>query len=115
MKNQSICIISLFLVISCSPSKSELFKETDIFVESLETTYESYGAFGGTKHSKITSDSLYQVTPIGRLINVKILKVVEKKVYDNLKDDLQEHYKDDNRVNDVYINNGGTIMIDCRN
>lgn len=30
-------------------------------------------------------------------------------------EDLKSHYKDDKRVNDVYRNNGGTIMIDCRN
>jgi len=53
--------------------------------------------------------------PVGRLINVKILKVVSDDIYKDLKEDLKSHYKDDTRVNDVYINNGGTIMIDCRN
>lgn len=110
-----IYFIVLTFMVGCSPSKNELYKETDFFVESLETNYESYGLLGGSKHSKTTSDGLYQITPIGRLINVKILKVVDVDVYDELKEDLDNHYKNDKRVHKVYINNGGTIMIDCRN
>jgi hypothetical protein len=53
--------------------------------------------------------------PIGRLINVKILKIVKEDYYKELENDLKEHYKNDKRVNDVFINNAGTIMIDCRN
>ena len=53
--------------------------------------------------------------PIGRLINVKILKVVTDDVYKDLMEDLKSHYKKDTRVNNVYINNAGTIIIDCRN
>ena len=65
-------------------------------------------------HIKTTSDGQYQVMPVGRLINVKILKVVSDDVYKDLEEDLKRHYKDDKRVNDVYRNNGGTLMIDCR-
>ena len=53
--------------------------------------------------------------PIGRLINVKILKVVNYEVYKDLEEDLKSHYKNDKRVNNVYINKVGTIIIDCRN
>ncbi|WP_185967812.1 hypothetical protein [Formosa sediminum] len=53
--------------------------------------------------------------PFGRLINVKIMEVVEDETYKDLRDDLTDHYEDDNRVNKVYINQGGTIMIDCKN
>jgi hypothetical protein len=53
--------------------------------------------------------------PVGRLINVKIMEAVDNEVYKELEEDLKSHYKDDERVNDVYINNAGTIMIDCRN
>lgn len=52
--------------------------------------------------------------PIGRLINVKILKVVSDEVYNDLMEDLKSHYNKDKRVNNVYINNSGTIIIDCR-
>ena len=110
-----ICFLILAFVVSCSPSKKELYNITDSFVESLYTTYESYGILGGQEHIRTTSDGQYQVMPFGRLINVKILKVVSDDVYKDLKEDLQNHYKNDKRVNDVYINNGGTIMIDCRN
>jgi len=101
--------------VSCSSSKKELFVLTDSFVESLQTTYESYGILGGTEHIKTTTDGQYQVMPVGRLINVKILKIVNNDVYKDLEEDLASHYKNDRRVNDVYINNAGTIMIDCRN
>jgi len=110
-----VYILILAFVVSCSPSKKELYGLTDYFVESLQTTYDSYGILGVQKYIKITSDGQYQVMPVGRLINVKILKVVNDDVYKDLKEDLKNHYKNDRRVNDVYISNGGTIMIDCRN
>ena len=53
--------------------------------------------------------------PIGRLINVKILKSVNDDIYKDLEENFISHYKKDKRVNKVYINNGGTIIIDCRN
>lgn len=114
MKKIIYFLIITFLV-SCSPSKKELYGLTDSFIESLQTTYDSYGILGGKEHIKTTSDGQYQVMPVGRLINVKILKVVTDDVYKDLEEDLKNHYKDDKRVNDVYRNNGGTIMIDCRN
>lgn len=110
-----ISLILLILIIGCSQSKKELYTETDAFVQSLETTYESYGLLGGTDHSITTSDGLYTISPIGRLINVKILKVVSDEEYEKLRKSLERHYKNDTRVNDVYICGGGTVMIDCRN
>ena len=110
-------IILLFITItifSCS-SRSELFKETDSFVQSLQTEYESYGILSGDKYSKTTSDGLYTITPIGRLINVKIQKVVDSKEYEDLQKDLENHYEGNPKVNSVYICQAGTIMIDCRN
>lgn len=110
-----IYITLITFLASCSPSKKELFELTDSFVESLQTTCDSYGILGGTDHMKTTSDGQYQVMPVGRLVNVKILKVVNDDVYKDLEEDLKSHYKNDKRVNDVYRNNAGTIMIDCRN
>ena len=116
MKNK-ILILSIYLLvlISCSSSKSELFKETDMFVESLQATYESYGLLTGTNHAKKTSDGLYTITPVGRLINIKIEKVVENGEYEELQQDLKDHYKGNSNVKDIYICGAGTIMIDCRN
>ncbi|MDI5897912.1 hypothetical protein [Flavobacterium yafengii] len=116
MKNKILILsIYLFLIIGCSPSKNELFKETDSFVELLQTTYESYGILGGSEYAKTTSDGLYTITPVGRLINVKIQKVAKSGEYEELKQDLKDHYEGNVKVNDVYICNAGTIMIDCRN
>ena len=94
----------LFIAIGCSPSKKELFEITDEFVQSLDSTYESYGAFGGIEYQKTTSDGRYTVFPMGRLINVKIEEYVESDVYEKLRKRLERHYKNDNRVNKVYIN-----------
>lgn len=116
MKNKILILsIYLFIIIGCSPSKNELFKETDSFVESLQTAYESYGILGGSEHTKTTTDGLYTITPVGRLINVKIQKVAENGEYEELKQDLKDHYEGNPKVNDVYICQAGTIMIDCRN
>lgn len=109
-----ILITITALLIGCSSSKTELFSITDSFVESLQTTYESYGTFGALKYQKITSDHKYQITPIGRLINVKILEEVSSKEYRDLAKKLEKHYKSDSNVHDVYISEAGTIMIDCR-
>ncbi|MBN9483843.1 MAG: hypothetical protein BGO70_09570 [Bacteroidetes bacterium 43-93] len=114
MKKLLIYTLTVLLIAGCSRSKSKLYKETDSFVESLSTTYESYGLFGGTEHSKTTEDGKYKITPIGRLINVKIMEAAGDGEYEDLKDDLEGHYKGDARVNKVYICQAGTIMIDCR-
>lgn len=114
MKKILVFTFLLFLI-SCSSNKNELYKLTDSFVQSLQTDYQSYGLAGGINELKVTSDSLYQVTPIGRLINVKILKEDNVKDYNDLIEDLKNHYKKDKRVNEVYLNNLGTIIIDCRN
>ena len=117
MKKMFFIIVALMMCVfvSCSPSKKELYKTTDYFVESLQTTYESYGLLNIESYTKKTSDGKYQVTPVGRLIIVKISEAVESDVYQDLKEDLERHYKNDDRVNSVFINNGGTITIDCRN
>jgi len=114
MKKLFIYVLTLLLIAGCSQSKRELYKETDSFVESLATTYESYGLFGGTEHSRTTEDGKYKITPIGRLINVKIMEAASDNEYENLRADLEGHYKGDARVNKVYICQAGTIMIDCR-
>lgn len=115
MKKFFIISISLFILVGCSSNKKELYKITDEFVESLSTIYESYGVLSGDAYSRSTSDKLYTITPIGRLINVKILKAASEKEYESLRADLADHYKNDHRVNNVYICNAGTVMIDCRN
>lgn len=110
-----ILLVILTFIVSCSPDKKQLYSITDSFVESLQTTYNSYGIFGGGDHIKATSNGMYLVMPAGRLINVKILKPVDDYVYKKLEENLKKHYKNDKRVKNVYVSNAGTIMIDCRN
>jgi hypothetical protein len=105
-------ILIVIFITSCSLGYNELFKETDKFVESLTTTYKSYGLSG--KHDVTTSDGLYGIMPMGRLIIVKIEKVVDDKEYEKLRNALERDYRNDKRVNKVYINQGGTVAIDCR-
>ena len=62
-----------------------------------------------------TGDSKYSVTPMGRLIIVKNEEYVSNDKYESLRKDLERHYKNDRRVNRVYISQGGTVVIDCRN
>lgn len=112
---KKIILFFITIIIFGCANNSELFKQTDSFVESLQTQYDSYGIFGGEKYSKTTSDGLYTILPIGRLINVKIQKIASPEEYEDLKKDLEDHYQDDSRVNSVYICQAGTIMIDCRN
>lgn len=114
MKKITLILIMIITLIGCT-SNNELYKETDAFVELLNTTQESYGMFNISENSKVTSDGIYAISPVGRLINVKILNPVDGIEYENLKEDLKNHYEGDPRVNDVYICGAGTIMIDCRN
>ena len=110
-----LVIIMILGLTSCSFINSELFEINDSFVESLSSTYERYGILNSTDNTKTTKDGEYTITPIGRLINVKINKPVSSEDYENLEKSLQSHYKGNSNVNNVYISNAGTIMIDCRN
>lgn len=110
----AFCLSLVF--ISCGEIvHRELYEKTDHFVEQLTTQYQSYGIFGATDRKVETSDGKYQIMPVGRLINVKILEVVDDDTYRKLRDDLASHYSKDARVNRVYIAAAGTVMIDCRN
>lgn len=115
MKKILFIVVMCFTIVSCNAEKNELYEHTDYFVESLNTTYESYGLLGGAEYTRYTDNGYYKITPIGRLINVRIEEIVDDKEYEKLRKDLENHYKNDKRVNRVYICGGGTIMIDCRN
>jgi len=116
MKNifSTLSLAAVLLLSSCTSKYSQVYEHTDFFVESLETTYESYGMLGGMDYKRTTEDGKYQIFPIGRLINVKIMEEVPMSEYEKLKEDLANHYKDDHRVNEVYICEAGTVMVDCR-
>ena len=116
MKKITLSLLAAFVFVSCNFIKyHEVYSLTDEVVELLESEYESFGLIGGTDFIKYTKDKEYKVTPIGRLINVKIERYAEMDEYEDLRDALKSHYSGDSRVNDVYICNLGTVMIDCRN
>ncbi len=111
-----ICIVLLLTLCSCNNIKySNLFEITDDFVEKLQTTYQSYGMLGGMKYTQYTKDKEYKVNPMGRLINIRIEHYADDEEYESLRKALESHYSNDRRVNQVYRNQAGTIMIDCRN
>lgn len=110
-----ICIFAMTLLCGCDRIKyGELFEITDEFVNDLHSSYRSYGLFGGMEYIKYTKDKEYKVFPIGRLINVRIEHRANDDEYESLRKALESHYSDNHRVNQVYRNGAGTIMIDCR-
>lgn len=108
----SLLFCSLVLV-SCE-SHTDLYKQTDYFVGQLSTSYQSYG-LQGLSYKRYADGGKYSITPMGRLIIVKIEKYAPDSEYDTLRRILEKHYKGDYRVNKVYINQGGTVVIDCGN
>lgn len=116
MKKLLLLFSILAILYSCNNIKyRELYTITDEFVESLQTTYQSYGVLGGMDYTKYTKDKEYKVVPIGRLINVRIERYADDDEYESLRKALELHYSGDSRVHQVYRNQAGTIMIDCRN
>ncbi len=109
-----LLVLGTCLFTACD-NKKELYKQVDYFVEQLDTYYEHYDMFGKHRTKVVCGDRVYSVTPMGRLINVKIEDYVPDSDYEKLCKALEKHYKGDRRVNEVYICQAGTIMVDCRN
>ncbi len=114
-----ICSL-MFTITSCSKDDDEesktfsvLLRQTDHFIDMLDTVYDMYDAFG--LKSTDTSDGKFTVTPVGRLIVVKKTTLASDITYVQIKDALQNHYKNKPKVKSVFLNNGGTVTIDCRN
>lgn len=83
-----------------------LFYTTDRFVQKL-------GYSGSNADSETTSDRKYIVTSLGRLIIVK-KNITSGPSYIEVREALYSHYRTNSIVKDIFINNGGTITIDCR-
>lgn len=120
-KNYYVLTIVLFTLliigsVSCSSDDDNrsapysqftaLFNKTDYYVNKLKT-YKSL------VESEKTTDYKYTVSVIGRLITVKKNDYTGEP-YSTIKDALKYHYRDNYSVNDVFLNNAGTITIDCR-
>ena len=120
MKKSSLLLMLFFVVLmvgftSCSKDDDEvienteykaLFYTTDRFVNKL-------GYSSSSVDSETTSDGKYLVSVFGRLIIVK-KKSYAGPSYSVVQEALYSHYKSNSIVNNVFINNGGTITIDCR-
>ena len=121
MKKQLLLLSMLFIAVllvgftSCSKDDDDekenteykaLFYTTDNFVSKL-------GYSNSFTESKTTSDGKYLVSVLGRLVIVK-KKSSAGASYNEVREALYSHYKSNSRVKDVFINNGGTITIDCR-
>ncbi len=92
IKIMMMALMTCLILQSCSDNNkqhSELYVETDKFVNSLETTYDSYGLLNFEMYTVYTKDSTFRIMPIGRLVNVRIEKEVDKKEYEDLKNDLK--------------------------
>lgn len=125
MNNHRLIFTSLMLMLLCSSfvscSKdnddeqssvyaefSSLFQKTDYYVNKL-------GSSGsGGVNSSDSSDGKYTVSIIGRLIVVK-KNYSSGATYSKIREALEYHYKGNTKVKDVFLNNGGTVTIDCRN
>ena len=60
MKKLFFYLITVFIITGCDNNKKELYKETDAFVESLHTTFESYG-MNGLKYANTTVNYLMNI------------------------------------------------------
>lgn len=96
-------------------SKYELISIIDKFIDTLEIIPGGYDILNKKKYIKYTKDSSYNVMPIGRLINIEINSYLTNDQYEILKNNLIEYYKCNININNIYICNYGTIIIDCRN
>lgn len=94
---------------------AEVLNQVDTFVYELDKNYDHYDLYGKHKKDVSSDNKSFSVTPMGRVIIVKVNDVVPDSYYNDVKDNIKKKYENDNRVNDVFINNGGTITIDCRN
>ena len=107
--------LGIALILTSCSGHRDLYEQTDFFVDQLTYVYQSYG-LSGFSEKRFTKDGKYGVSPSGRLINVRIEEYdATRQDYEKLRKNLERHYKNNSHVNDVYICNGGTIMIDCRN
>ena len=106
-----ICMLTLMMS-SCVKEQSDLVDAVNHYIESFNTIH-SYGIV--SRESKVTTNGTYTVSPIGRLVIVKINEPVGTEEYEKLQKVLSRRFKSNRCVRNVYINQGGTVVVDCRN
>lgn len=107
-----IIIIAALLLCGCVKGQQDLVHKVDSCISQLNGSVYSFGL---TQSGKDTIDGYYTVTPIGRLVVVRINEYVDSDEYEKLRKVLERRYKSDSRVRSVYINKKGTVVVDCRN
>ena len=93
----------------CVKEQSALTSAVDYYVEQLSTSVQSYGLRGDT-----TETEIYSISALGRLVVVKINEPASDEEYAKLEKFLERKYKSNPAVSRVYINQGGTVVVDCR-
>ena len=115
MKKILFLILIALTFANCSRLRNrELYSITDDYVENIYHYSNSVGILHEGPE-KYTEDKSIRVQSIGKLIIVKLEYVAKDGEYERLKEELADHYSKHPRVRRVYINQGGTIVIDCRN
>lgn len=115
--NQVLLLFIAIVLVSASScqdkEKGQMYEIAEEYVkEFAQSEYNGYSLFD--IHSRLTKDSTYRITPMGRLIIIKNEKGGDSIFYNKLQKEIEKHYKGDERVNEVYINTSGTVVIDCR-
>lgn len=111
---------------------SQVFEKVNYFVEQLNTIYDHYDAYGKYAETVYMDTIRVTITPHMRIICVTLGQydcnayqwadelsiLIERAHYacesKKLVEALKEHYKDDTRINDIFINGNNYITIDCR-
>ena len=91
----------------------DLYDKIDYFIDELSYNVNSYDWTLAEYYAKYACDGQYRVMPIGRLINIRIEQVVPSYRYTELCNRLKDHYNNNSNVRNVYVCQGGTVMIDC--
>lgn len=110
MKKMIITTLTLIIVTALAlyiPKKG-MYRDISRTIDNIETG-SIYGFTGDTRHA-----GDYSVTRLGKLIIVKIDGPASSERYEFLRLQISAFYALNKRVHDVYINEAGTIVVDCR-
>lgn len=114
--NKSTLFIGIFValfisVIMVECAYGQLFTETNTYIKVLNNTENSYGIFETAAIGCVeTSDHNFKILPMGRLVCVNTSYNMTMTKYI-----LKTYYIFNSTVKDIFINECGTITIDCRN
>lgn len=110
MKKALITLLGLIIIAVAALylPKMGMYRAISDNIERIEEG-RTYGLAGYTSY-----EGVYEVTRLGKLIIVKIDKPVSENRYKFLRWQIATYYTFNERVHDVYINQGGTVAVDCR-